>query len=152
VESLIFNAPALHLMSLFSIEKTITLAAAKQAAEAAEKFAAANNWKMVIAVVDSGANLLYLARMDGALVGSVSVAERKARTAVQFKCPTKDLQAGLAAGTTGLLKLDILPFEGGIPIMADGAIAGAIGASGCTPEQDGKVAQAGIDALRSASK
>ena len=139
-------------MSLFSVEKTVTLAAAKQAAEAAEKFAAANGLKMVIAVVDSGANLLYLARMDGGLVGSVSVAERKARTAVQFKCPTKDLQDGLAAGTTSLLSLDILPFEGGIPIIVDGSVAGAIGASGATPAQDGQVAQAGIDALRSASK
>ena len=139
-------------MSLFSVEKTVTLAAAKRAAEAAEKFAAANNWKMAIAVVDAGANLLYLARMDGALIGSVSVAERKARTAVQFKCPSKDLQDGLAAGATSLLSLDILPFEGGIPIMVDGAIAGAIGASGVGPEQDGRAAQAGIDALRSASK
>ena len=139
-------------MSLFSVEKTVTLAAAKQAAEAAEKFAAANNWKMAIAVVDSGANLLYVARMDGGLIGSVSVAEQKARTAVQFKCPTKDLQAGVAAGITSLLKLDILPFEGGIPIMVDGSIAGAIGASGVGPEQDGQVAQAGIDALRSAAK
>jgi glc operon protein GlcG len=138
-------------MALFSVEKTLTLAAAKQAAEAAEKFAAAHNWKMVIAVVDSGANLLYLERMDGGLVGSVSVAERKARTAVQFKCPTKDLETGLAGGTTSLLKLDILPFEGGIPILADGAIAGAIGASGGSPAQDGQVAQAGVDALRERS-
>ena len=139
-------------MSLFSVEKTVTLAAAKQAAEAAEKFAAANNWKMAIAVVDSGANLIYVARMDGGLIGSVSVAEQKARTAVQFKCPTKDLQAGVAAGTISLLKLDILPFEGGIPIMVDGSIAGAIGASGVGPEQDGQAAQAGVDALRSALK
>lgn len=137
-------------MSLFSVEKTLTLAAAKQVAEAAEKFAVANNWKVVIAVVDSGANLLYLERMDGGLVGSVSIAERKARTAVQFKCATKDLETGLAGGTTSLLKLDILPFEGGIPVLADGAIAGAIGVSGGTPAQDGQIAQAGINALKGA--
>ena len=137
-------------MSLFAVEKTLTLAAAKQVAEAAEKFAVANNWKVVIAVVDSGANLLYLERMDGGLVGSVSIAERKARTAVQFKCATKDLESGLAGGTTSLLKLDILPFEGGIPILADGAIAGAIGVSGGTPAQDGQIAQAGINALKGA--
>jgi glc operon protein GlcG len=137
-------------MSLFAVEKTLTLAAAKQVAEAAEKFAVANNWKVVIAVVDSGANLLYLERMDGGLVGSVSIAERKARTAVQFKCTTKDLEGGLAGGTTSLLKLDILPFEGGIPILADGAIAGAIGVSGGTPAQDGQIAQAGINALKGA--
>jgi glc operon protein GlcG len=137
-------------MSLFAVEKTLTLAAAKQVAEAAEKFAVANNWKVVIAVVDSGANLLYLERMDGGLVGSVSIAERKARTAVQFKCATKDLESGLAGGTTSLLKLDILPFEGGIPVLADGAIAGAIGVSGGTPAQDGQIAQAGINALKGA--
>lgn len=137
-------------MSLFSVEKTLTLAAAKQVAEAAEKFAVANNLKVVIAVVDSGANLLYLERMDGGLVGSVSIAERKARTAVQFKCTTKDLESGLAGGTTSLLKLDILPFEGGIPVLADGAIAGAIGVSGGTPAQDGQIAQAGITALKGA--
>ena len=128
----------------------MTLAAAKQVAEAAEKFAIANDWKVVIAIVDSGANLLYLERMDGGLVGSVRIAERKARTAVQFKCPTKDFETGLAGGTTSLLKLDILPFEGGIPVLADGAIVGAIGVSGGTPAQDGQVAQAGADALKGA--
>jgi uncharacterized protein GlcG (DUF336 family) len=139
-------------MALLSVQNTITLTAAKQIAEAAENFAAANNWKVVIAIVDSGANLLYLERMDGGLVGSVAIAERKARTSVQFKCPTKDLQDGLAGGATSLLKLDILPFEGGIPIVADGAIAGAIGVSGGAPAQDGQVAQAGVDSFRSALK
>jgi glc operon protein GlcG len=139
-------------MALLSAQKTLTLAAAKQMAEAAENFAAANNWKVVIAIVDSGANLLYLERMDGGLVGSVAIAERKARTSVQFKCPTKDLETALAGGGTSLLKLDILPFEGGIPIVAEGAIAGAIGVSGGSPAQDGQVAQAGVDSLRSALK
>ena len=139
-------------MALLSVEKTLTLAAAKQAAEAAEKFAATNNWNVVIAIVDSGANLLYLERMDGGLVGSVSIAERKARTAVQFKCPTKDLEAGLAARGTSLLKLDILPFEVGLPIVAGESIAGAIGVSGGTPAQDGQVAQAGVDSLGGALK
>jgi uncharacterized protein GlcG (DUF336 family) len=139
-------------MALFSDGKTLTLAAAKQIAEAAQSFAAKNNFNVVIAVVDAGANLLYLARMDGALLGSVEIAQQKARTAVRFKCPTKDLEAGLAAGATSLLKLDILPYEGGIPIADGEIIAGAIGVSGGTPAQDGQVAQAGTDWLGSALK
>jgi glc operon protein GlcG len=139
-------------MALLSAEKTLTLTAAKQIAEAAERLAAGNNWNVVIAIVDSGANLLYLERMDGGLVGSVAIAQQKARTSIFFKCPTKDFETGLARGATSLLKLDILPYEGGLPIVADGAIAGAIGVSGGTPAQDGQVAQAGLDWLRSALK
>ena len=137
-------------MALLSVANTLTLAAAKQIAQAAESFASANNWNVVIAIVDSGANLLYLERMDGGLVGSVAIAGQKARTAVHFKCPTKNFETGLAGGATSLLKLDILPYEGGIPIVADGAIVGAIGVSGGTPDQDGQVAQAGKDWLESA--
>jgi uncharacterized protein GlcG (DUF336 family) len=102
--------------------------------------------------MDGGANLLYLARMDGALLGSVAIAQQKARTAVRFKCPTKDFETALAGGATSLLKLDLLPYEGGIPIAANGVIAGAIGVSGGTPAQDGQVAQAGADSLRNALK
>jgi len=139
-------------MALLSVEKTLTLAAAKQIAQAAETLAAANHWNVVIAIVDSGSNLLYLERMDGALVGSVVISQHKARTAAQFKCLTKDFETGLAAGSTSLLKLDILPYEGGVPIIADGSIVGAIGVSGGTPAQDGQVAQAGSDWLGSALK
>jgi glc operon protein GlcG len=139
-------------MALLSEQKALTLAAAKGIAEAAESFAVRNNWNVVIAVMDCGANLLYLARMDGALLGSVAIAQQKARTSVLFKCPTKDLEAGLAGGATSLLKLDILPYEGGIPIAADGVVAGAIGVSGGTPAQDGQIAQAGADWLGSTRK
>jgi glc operon protein GlcG len=139
-------------MALLLEKKRLTLAAAKKIAEAAENFAAGHNWNVVIAVMDDGARLLYLARMDDALLGSVAIAQQKARTSVLFKCATKDLEAGLAGGATSLLKLDILPYEGGIPIALDGAIAGAIGVSGCTPAQDGQIAQAGVDWLRDALK
>ena len=129
--------------------KTLTLAAAKGMAAAAESFAVAHNWNVVIAIVDCGGNLLYLERMDGGLVGSVAIAEQKARTSVFFKCPSKDFETGLASGGTSLLKLDILPYEGGIPVAVGGVITGAIGVSGGTPPQDGQVAQAGVDWLRS---
>jgi glc operon protein GlcG len=139
-------------MALLAVANTLTLAAAKQIAQAAESFASANKWNVVIAIVDSGSNLLYLQRMDGALVGSIAISQHKARTAVQFKRPTKDFETGLAGGSTSLLKLDILPYEGGVPIIAEGAIVGAIGVSGGTPAQDGQVAQAGADWLGSALK
>src|SRR5690348_2003246 len=133
-------------------KKTLTLAAAKKIAGAAESFAAANNWSVTIAVVDDGANLVYLERMDGALLGTVEIAPRKARTSALFRCPTKDFETGLAGGGTSLLKLDILPYEGGIPIAADGVVIGAIGVSGGTPAQDGQVAQAGVDSFRNTLK
>jgi glc operon protein GlcG len=133
-------------------KQTLTLAAAKKMAEAVEAFAGAQKWNVSIAVVDSGSNLVYLGRMDGAILGSIEIAERKARTAVMYQCPTKDLEAGLAGGMTSLLKLDILPFEGGIPLSVDGQVAGAIGVSGISPTTDGKIAQVGADWFAKAPK
>ncbi|HEX4227382.1 MAG TPA: heme-binding protein [Bryobacteraceae bacterium] len=125
-------------------KNVLTLASAKRIAEAAEQFALNNSWSVVIAVVDDGGNLLYLERMDGAPIGSVVVAQDKARTSVIFKAPTKAFEAGLASGVTSLLKLDILPFEGGVPVVVDESIVGAVGVSGCAASsQDGEVAQAG---------
>lgn len=124
----------------------ITLEIAKEMAQAAEKAALGNHWAMVIAVLDDGANLLCLERMDSAPIGSLEVAQKKARSSVIFKAPTKDFADALAKGTTALLKLDILPFEGGIPLVIDGKIVGAIGVSGGDrAEQDGQVAKAGAD-------
>ena len=123
----------------------LTLSVAKDIVQAAEKKALANHWAMVIAVLDDGANLLYLERMDNAPIGSLEVAQKKARSSVIFKSPTKDFADGLAKGATALLKLDVLPFEGGIPLVIDGKIVGAIGVSGGAAEQDGQVAKAGAD-------
>lgn len=126
-------------------QPTLTLEVAKNIALAAEKKALANHWAMVIAVLDGGANLLYLERMDDGLIGSLEIAQKKARTAVIFKSPTKQFSDGLAKGGTAILKLDILPYEGGIPLVSGGKIIGAIGVSGGAQEQDGQVAQAGAD-------
>jgi glc operon protein GlcG len=131
---------------------TLTLEIAKQIAQAAEKKALANHWAMVIAVLDDGANLLCLERMDSAPIGSLEVAQKKARTAVIFKSPTKDFADSLSKGTTALLKLDVLPFEGGIPLILDGKIVGSIGVSGGAAPQDGQVAQAGADWFKANAK
>ena len=126
-------------------KRTLTLEIARSITAAAEKKALDNKWAMVISILDDGGNLLQLDRMDGAPIGSVEVAQQKAHTAVIFKSPSKDFADGLAKGTTALLKLNVLPFEGGIPLVVDGQVIGAIGVSGGTAEQDGTVAKAGAD-------
>jgi len=129
-------------------KKALTLEAAKEIAAAAEKEAAANKWTMVIAIMDDGGNLLYLERMDGTQIGSIEVATQKARSAINFKRPTKVFEDGVAGGRTALLRLPgAIPVEGGLPLTVDGAIIGSIGASGGMSNQDGMVAKAGADAL-----
>ena len=138
-------------LPLLTGKRVLTLSTAKKVADAAEQFARANAWSVVIAIADDGGNLLYLQRMDGAPIGSVKVAQDKARTSVIFKAPTGVFESALTAGLTSLLKLEILPFEGGVPIVENGAIAGAIGVSGCdASSKDGQVAQAGVDWLANA--
>ncbi len=126
-------------------KKSLTLAAAKQIAAAAEAEAIKNKWTVVIAIVDDGANLVYLQRIDGTQVGSVEVATEKARSAVKFKRPTKVFEDSLVGGRQAILKLPgALPVEGGLPLMMDGVVVGGIGVSGVTSQQDGIVAAAGL--------
>jgi uncharacterized protein GlcG (DUF336 family) len=135
-------------MAQLADKKALTLQAAKQIAAAAEKEAAANKLTMVIAILDDGGNLMYLERMDDTQIGSVEVAQQKARSAVAFKRPTKAFEDAVAGGRTAILKLPgAMPVEGGLPLLVDGKIIGAIGCSGGTSQQDGVVAKAGADAL-----
>jgi glc operon protein GlcG len=129
-------------------KKGLTLAAAKQLAAAAESEAAKNKFTMVIVIVDEGGNLIYLEKMDETQIGSIEVAQAKAHTALAFKRPTKVFQDAVAGGNTSILKLPgVVATEGGIPLTVDGKIVGAIGVSGGTSQQDGTVAQAGVDSL-----
>jgi glc operon protein GlcG len=130
-------------------KKALTLQIAKQVAAAAEQAAVANHNQMFVLIVDDGGNLMYMERMDGAQLGSFEVARAKARSAVFFKRPTKMFEdAVIKNGYTPILKLpDAMPIEGGIPLIVDGHILGAIGVSGGTPQEDGKAAQAGADAF-----
>jgi glc operon protein GlcG len=128
----------------------IDLDTAKRVAAAAGKEADGNGWPVVIAIVDSGDNLVLLHRHDLAQLGSIAIAQAKASTAVKMKRPTKMLDEGVTKGGGGLrvLALDgIVPMEGGLPLMRDGKIIGAIGVSGVTSPQDGEVAAAGAAAL-----
>ena len=129
-------------------KKVLTLAAAQQMAQAARAEAIKNGWKMVICIVDDGGHMIYLERMDGAQLGSVKVAQDKARSAVLFKRPTKALEDAVTGGRAVVMKLSgAIPVQGGLPIMADGELIGAIGVSGATSPQDAQVGEAGIRAL-----
>jgi len=125
----------------------LTLEAAKKLAAAAEEEAVKNKWNMVIAIVDDGGSLLYLQRLDGTQTGSIDVALQKAKTAVHFKRPSKALEDAVTGGRTVVLALGAMPIEGGLPLMVDDKLIGAIGVSGATAQQDGQVAKAGADAL-----
>ena len=126
-------------------KKVLTLRAAQEMAAAAQREAEKNDWKMVICVVDDGGHLIYLARMDGAQIASVTVAKDKAVSAVRFKRPTKTFEDAVAGGRVVVMKLaEAIPIEGGLPIIVDGEVIGAIGASGGTGAQDGQVAAAGL--------
>jgi len=129
-------------------KKTLPLAVAKQIAAAAEQHARENQWNVCIAIVDDGGHLIYFQRMDGVQTGSVHVSQRKAQSAIGFKRPTKTFEESVAGGRNALLGLPgAVPLEGGVPLVADGQMIGAIGVSGVTAQQDGMIAQAGADAL-----
>lgn len=129
----------------------ITLAEAQQIAQAAHDEAARHGWPMAIAIVDSGAHLVLLHRLDNTQLGSIEVACQKAETAVRFKRPTKRFEEALTEGGLHWRLLgmtNLTPLDGGIPLVREGAVIGAIGISGMQSHQDAQVAQAGADALR----
>lgn len=129
----------------------ISLENAKKAAAAAAADARKNNWNMAIAITDIAGDLVYLEKMDATQTGSVKVAIGKARSAALFKRPTKVFQDAVASGGGGLRILALeggVPLDGGLPIVMDGKIVGAIGVSGATGEQDAQCAKAGVDTLK----
>ena len=128
----------------------IGLERARHAAAPALAEARKNTWAMAVAIVDTAGHLVYFERMDDTQIGSVNVAIDKARSAALFKRPTKAFQDTLAGGGEGLRVLRLrnaIPVEGGIPLVVDDKIVGAIGVSGGTSQQDGQCAKAGADAL-----
>ena len=123
----------------------ISLARAQAVIHAAVAEATRRNWKMNVAVADSGGNLVAFQRMDGAMLASIQIAEHKARAAVTFRRPTKIFEDGI-----NLMHLDyLLAFDGviasrgGIPLIDAGEIVGAIGCSGGADSQDEIVSEAG---------
>jgi glc operon protein GlcG len=129
----------------------ITLEQAKKVMAGAEAEATKNKWNVVIAVLDSGGNLVALQRMDGAQWGSIEVAREKAYSAVAFRRPTKAFEDAIGQGGVNLRILRLpgaSPLEGGLPIVVDGKLVGGIGVSGVTAPQDAQIGRAGIEALK----
>ena len=126
----------------------INLEQAKIVAAGAQAEAIKNKWPVAIVITDSGGNIVLLHKLDNTQHISVQVAQNKAQTAVNARRPTKKLHDAISNGNLILLSVDnISLIEGGIPIIVDKKLIGAIGVSGVTPAQDAQVAQAGIDAL-----
>jgi uncharacterized protein GlcG (DUF336 family) len=123
---------------------------AKSIMAAAEREAHANHWPMAIAIVDSTAHLVLFQRADQTQLGSMDVSIAKAMTAVKFRRPTKVFEDAMAAGGSGL-RLSTMPgmaaLEGGVPIVVNGQVIGAIGVSGMLSTQDAQVAAAGLTAV-----
>ena len=129
----------------------ISVEAAKKAAAAALAEAVKNHWNMAVAVVDPNGTLVYYEKMDNTQLGSAKVSVNKARSAALYKRPTKALQDALAGGGAGLRVLALegaVPVEGGIPLLADGKIIGAVGVSGDTSDHDGVCAAAGAAIIK----
>jgi uncharacterized protein GlcG (DUF336 family) len=129
----------------------ISLEQAKKVIAAAEAEAQKNNWFVIITVVDTGGYVVATHRLDNTQLGSIPVAEDKARTAVLFRRPSKAFEDAVAGGGIGLRVLRLrgaTPYDGGVPIFVDGKLIGAIGVSGMLPQQDGQVANAAASALK----
>ena len=128
--------------------KFITLEAAKKMMAAGEAEAHSNGWNVAITIVDSGGDLIMFEKLDETQPGSIAVSQGKARTAALFKRPTKALEEMIAGGKTAFLSIEgIIPIQGGLPVVADGKVIGAVGVSGVTSAQDEQVATAALAVL-----
>lgn len=126
----------------------LTLDDARRVAAAAEAEASRNGWKVTVAIVDDGGHLLYLQRSHDTQFGTVETAITKAHAAVAFQRPTKTSEDAVLSGRLIHLALPgVIPAEGGVPLLRDGAVIGGLGISGVRSFQDGQIAQAGSNAL-----
>ncbi len=126
------------------VKQVLTLNVAKKIIEAAEAEAIKRGATVVIAIVDDGGHLILLERLDDTQVASVEVAIGKARTAAIFRRPSKVFEDQIRNGRAAALALPgATPLQGGIPIIVNGKVVGAIGVSGNTPQEDEDIAKAG---------
>ena len=130
-------------------KSVLTLEDVKKIAAAAEAEALANDWKVVISVVDDGGHLLWLQRLDGAAPISSYIAPQKARTAALGRRESKIYEDMINSGRAAFLSAPELEgmLEGGVPIVVDGHTVGAVGVSGVKSTEDAQIARAGIAAL-----
>ena len=125
----------------------LTLEDCKKISAAAEAEANKNKWNVCIAILDDGGHLLHFARMDGGTPANAEIAIEKARTAALTRRSSKMWEDRVAGGRIVMLKMPVLPVQGGLPIMSDGTCVGAVGISGVQSHEDEQIAKAGIDAL-----
>ena len=125
--------------------KTITLDAAKKVVAEAVKYAKANNAPGgAVAVVDAGGNLIYLEKLDGTFAAASEVATKKANTAALFKAPSSKLENSINGGRPALITVGHTFLQGGIPIIYQSQVIGAVGVSGsASAQQDEDMANAG---------
>jgi len=128
----------------------ISLDTARKVSAAAEVEARKNNWNVVIVVVDTGGHTVSLQRLDGTQYASVAVATQKAQSSVAYRRPSKVFEDAVKVGGNPQLAFlpGAMPVEGGLPLVMDGKIVGAIGVSGVTSAQDGQVAKAGMESVK----
>ena len=126
----------------------IGIEAARKVAANAFAEAKKNGWTVAVAIVDPAGDLVLFERMDNTQTASVLVSQEKARTAARFKRPTKAFEDAVAGGRTAIMGLPgVTPVEGGVPLVIDGKIVGAVGVSGATSPQDAQCAIAGAEVL-----
>jgi glc operon protein GlcG len=126
---------------------SLTLEDCRRIAAAAEAEARRNSWNVAIAILDDGGHLLHFHRMDGATPANAEIAVEKGRTASCTRRSTKMWEDRVAGGRLSMLKMPVLPVQGGLPIMSGGDCVGGIGVSGVQSHEDEQICQAGIDAL-----
>lgn len=127
----------------------INLETAKKIAAASVAEAKKNNWNVAIAIVDNHGRLVYYEMLDDTMTASANVAIEKARTSATYRRPSKEFEDGVAGGRNAILGLPgVTPIEGGIPIVIDGKMIGAVGVSGVTSPQDAQIARAGLEAMK----
>jgi glc operon protein GlcG len=126
----------------------LTLDDCRRISAAAEAEAVKNGWNVAIAILDDGGHLLHLVRMDGATPANAEIATLKAGTAALTRRSSKMWEDRVAAGRLSMLRMPVLPVQGGLPIVVDGTCVGGIGASGVQSHEDEQICQAGIDALK----
>ncbi|HVZ72748.1 MAG TPA: heme-binding protein [Polyangia bacterium] len=133
--------------------KALTLDGARDLVAAAEKIARARHTTGAVAVVDEGGNLVALDRLDGTFAAAAAIATGKARTAAMFKKPTRFFEDVIAKGRTAMTALpDFTPLGGGLPLVVDGQVVGAVGVSGAaTAKEDEELAAIAAAALPTAS-
>ena len=130
------------------VKKVLTLGAAKKIAEAAEMEAKKRGATVVIVIVDDGGHLLLLERLDDTQVASVEVGIGKARTAAIFRRPSKVFEDQVREGRVAAIALPgATPLQGGVPVVFDGKVIGAIGVSGNTPREDEDIAKVGAASI-----